>query len=128
MELASRKTILASGPPTASTGRTYGCKRSDQTRKNSCGTGAVHIWVPAFAGTTILNRNPQRLPFAQRLGVARRHIGILGVLADGREDFPGTRAFGADSLLDDDGNAGHLVQPERIRWRVVIGHHRVRGD
>src|SRR6267378_1930011 len=34
---------------TASTGRTYGCKRSDQTRKNSCGTGAVHIWVPAFA-------------------------------------------------------------------------------
>src|ERR1700704_2674830 len=24
--------------------------RSDQ--KNSCGTGAVHIWVPAFAGTT----------------------------------------------------------------------------
>src|SRR5271155_4034209 len=33
--------------PTASTGRTYGCKRSDQTRKNSCGTGAVHIWVLA---------------------------------------------------------------------------------
>src|ERR1700733_2419412 len=38
--------------PAASTGRTYGCKRSDQTSKNSCGTGAVHIWVPAFAGTT----------------------------------------------------------------------------
>src|SRR5258705_3568021 len=38
---------------TASTGRTYGCKRSDQTLKNSCGTGAVHIWVPAFAGTTL---------------------------------------------------------------------------
>src|SRR6266404_198995 len=33
---------------TASTGRTYGCKRSDQTLKNSCGTGAVHIWVPAL--------------------------------------------------------------------------------
>jgi hypothetical protein len=32
--------------PTASTGRTYGCKRSDQTLKNSCGTGAVHIWIP----------------------------------------------------------------------------------
>ena len=25
--------------------------RSDQ--KNSCGTGAVHIWGPAFAGTTL---------------------------------------------------------------------------
>ena len=41
------ETILASGTkPTASTGRTYGCKRSDQTLKNSCGTGAVHIWIP----------------------------------------------------------------------------------
>src|SRR5258706_9864906 len=30
---------------TASIGRTYGCKRSDQTLKNSCGTGAVHISV-----------------------------------------------------------------------------------
>src|ERR1700723_1318136 len=27
------ETILASGRPTASTGRTYGCKRSDQTLK-----------------------------------------------------------------------------------------------
>src|SRR6202011_5958684 len=27
------ETILASGPPTASTGRTYGCKRSGQTVK-----------------------------------------------------------------------------------------------
>src|SRR6266481_5943398 len=35
--------------PTASTGRTYGCKRSDQTSKTSCATGAVHIWVPARA-------------------------------------------------------------------------------
>jgi len=33
--------------PAASTGRTYGCKRSDRPRKNSCGTEAVHIWVPA---------------------------------------------------------------------------------
>src|ERR1700738_4071791 len=38
---------------TASTGRTYGCKRSDQTLKNSCGTGAVHIWVPARAEPVI---------------------------------------------------------------------------
>src|SRR3984893_12772138 len=38
--------------PAASTGRTYGCKRSDQTSKKSCGTGCVHIWVPGSAGTT----------------------------------------------------------------------------
>src|ERR1700694_6043606 len=44
---------------TASTGRTYGCKRSDQTLKNSCGTGAVHIWIPgsrfARPGMTFLS-------------------------------------------------------------------------
>ena len=33
---------------TASTGRTYGCKRSDQTIKNSCSSGAVHIWIPGL--------------------------------------------------------------------------------
>src|SRR5438552_15825739 len=45
---------LGQRSPAASTGRTYGCKRSDQTSKNSCGTGAVHIWVPACAGTTTI--------------------------------------------------------------------------
>src|ERR1700731_1095716 len=40
---------------TASTGRTYGCKRSDQTLKNSCGTGAVHIWMQA------IRSDPQKL-------------------------------------------------------------------
>jgi hypothetical protein len=33
------ETILASGPPTASTGRTYGCKRSDQTLKTLVARG-----------------------------------------------------------------------------------------
>src|SRR5260370_27134963 len=28
--------------------------------KNSCGTGAVHIWVPAFAGTTVEQNSPLR--------------------------------------------------------------------
>src|SRR5215475_4144166 len=46
------ETILASGQQAAPTGRTYGRKRSDQTSQSSCATGAVHIWVPAFAGTT----------------------------------------------------------------------------
>jgi hypothetical protein len=46
------ETILASGQQAAPTGPTYGRKRSDQTSQSSCATGAVHIWVPAFAGTT----------------------------------------------------------------------------
>src|ERR1700722_7653236 len=61
--------------PAASTGWTYGCKRSDQTSKNSCGTGAVHIWVPAFAGTTVVVGNkfsdtPPRPRGAKRPGCA----------------------------------------------------------
>ena len=62
----------------------------------------------------------QRLPFAQRLRVARRHVGIFGVAADGGEDFPRPRAFGAGGLLDHDGDAGHVVQPERRGGRVVL--------
>src|SRR5260370_31448837 len=57
---------------TASTGRTYGCKRSDQTRKNSCGTGAVHIWVPAFAGTTRGDRSAY-FPLLVNFFTARRN-------------------------------------------------------
>jgi hypothetical protein len=47
LELASRKTILASGhQPHQQAGH---MDASDPIRpsKNSCGTGAVHIWVPA---------------------------------------------------------------------------------
>jgi hypothetical protein len=55
LELASRKTILASGPPTASTGRTYGCKRSDQTiEKLLRHGGRPHMGPGAEAGTTAL--------------------------------------------------------------------------
>ncbi|MGY4501000.1 hypothetical protein ACVWYH_004931 [Bradyrhizobium sp. GM24.11] len=46
------ETILASGYRATPTGRTYGCKRSNQTSQSSCATGAVHIWVLAFARTT----------------------------------------------------------------------------
>src|SRR6266853_742033 len=41
--------------------------------KNSCGTGAVHIWVPAFGGTTKL-ASPQR---AQPLQKSRQIIGDM---------------------------------------------------
>jgi hypothetical protein len=68
---------------TASTGRTYGCKRSDQTLKNSCGTGAVHIWVPAFAGTTIsvftgTTRQNRHANFGCGTSPVRRARSVLG--------------------------------------------------
>src|ERR1700733_5021814 len=39
---------------TASTDRTYDRNRFDAPSPSSCKPGAVHIWVPAFAGTTAL--------------------------------------------------------------------------
>src|SRR5882762_4576714 len=35
------------------------------------------------------DHRPQRLPFPQRLRVARRDVGIFGVVADGGKNFPG---------------------------------------
>src|SRR5258705_10236365 len=92
--------------------------------------GRRWLWVPAFAGTTmkISNGHSQRLPFTQRLGVTRRHVGIFGVVADGRKDFPRPSAFDAGGLFDDHGDAGHLVEPKRTGRRVLVGHHRIRGD
>jgi hypothetical protein len=47
------ETILASGLPTAPTGRTYGCKRSDQTLKKLLWHGGrPHMGPGAEAGTT----------------------------------------------------------------------------
>src|ERR1700722_20028144 len=74
------ETILASGRPTASTGRTYGCKRSDQTLKKLLWHGGrPHMGPGAEAGTTkgfclrlaviatipvALSRSPHHVPLA----------------------------------------------------------------
>src|SRR5258706_8713000 len=116
--------------------RTRGPIRRGVSVLKSCGSssyiyfGRRWLWVPAFAGTTAKtsDSHSQRLPFAQRLGVARRHVGILRVFADGGEDLPGARAFGADGFFDHDRHAGHIAQSERIGRRILAGHHRVRGD
>jgi len=47
--------------------------------KNSCGTGAVHIWVPAFAGTTKL--------FFQTYFFTSEHAGSGGPNASSPEIF-----------------------------------------
>src|SRR6266481_2126102 len=49
------------------------------------------LWVPDRASLVrddheFLNAHAQRLPFAQRLCVARRDVGIFGILADGGQD------------------------------------------
>src|SRR5271154_4466310 len=89
------ETILASGLPTASTGRTYGCKRSDQTVKNFLWHGGRPHMGPgvrlAFAGTTTLESYQYRSIQREvgRNSAVRRRIGRLtidrGVLVLARE-------------------------------------------
>ena len=87
-----------------------------------------HLGNRFFHGFGRLLAGGKRLPFPQRLRVARRDVGILRVFADGGKDLPGTRAFGADGFLDHDGDAGHVGKRECTGRRVVIRHHRIRGD
>src|SRR5437764_7037289 len=85
------------------------------------------LWVPAFAGTTNRLSNPLRLPFPQRLGVAGRDVRVFGILADGRENLPGSRAFDADGFFNDDGDTGYVVQAECARWRRALAYLVVRA-
>src|SRR5581483_2281075 len=72
--------------------------------------------------------HPQRLPFAQSLGIARGDVGIVSVLADSRRDLPGAGAFGADGLLDHDRDAGHRIEAERSGRRLALAHLVIGGD
>src|SRR3979409_1200913 len=61
------ETILASGPPTASTGRTYGCKRSDQTRKLLWHGGRPHMGPGVRRDDELLFSRPIRPSFVLQL-------------------------------------------------------------
>src|SRR5882724_332976 len=65
LDLASRNPSWQRSCATATTDRTYDRKRSDSHAESSCKPGAVHIWVPAFAGTTsgdsyVMTLSPRR--------------------------------------------------------------------
>src|SRR5436853_5836686 len=66
--------------------------------RTTCGYGSLL----SEGRRSMLDADPEHLPFAQRLRVARRDVREFGVAADGREDFPRPRALGADGFLDDD--------------------------
>src|SRR5690349_9086122 len=76
--------------------------------------------MPARSGVMAgrSDRHPERLPFAQRLSIARGDVGIFGVLADIRQDLPGAGAFGADRFLDHDRDTGHRIETECIGRRL----------
>ena len=54
--------------------------------------------------------------------------GVFRIGADGRKDAPAARTFLADRQFDDDGDAGHVVQAERICRAFALLHLVVRGD
>ena len=60
--------------------------------------------------------------------VARRDVGIFRVLADGRQDLPGARAFGAAAFSTTTATPGDVVEPERVGGRLALLHLIVRGD
>src|SRR4051812_45159806 len=84
---------------------------------------SIRRWlsVPAFAGTTDLAHS-HRLPFTQRLGVARGDVGIVGVLADRRQNLPRARAFDAGGLFDHHAHARHIVEAKRFAGRLTLAH------
>src|SRR5258705_9596031 len=101
---ARRGGVMPVLPPqnTVSSPRTRGpIRRVGRALRDSWSSSFIYLvrlwlWVPAFAGTTVLGTHPQRLPFAQGLGVARRNVGVFGILAHSRQNFPRPRAFGPD--------------------------------
>ena len=67
----------------------------DERNAGSLRCRAVSFGVPCASA----------VPFAQRLRVARRDVGIFRIAADRRRDLPGARALRALGEIDDDGDA-----------------------
>src|SRR5947209_6642806 len=101
-------------------------RREVMTMPKAPACPALTQLVHALSKST--DHHSQRLPFPQRLGVAGRDVGVFGILADGRENLPGARAFDADGFFNDDGDTGYVVQAERARGCAALAYLVVRGD
>src|SRR3954465_8379798 len=74
----------------------------------------------AYSRSTLLRRLRHRVPFAQRLGVARRDVRVVRVGADGQRDFPGARALLAFRTVRNDRDALHVIEPEGLGWSLAF--------
>ena len=78
------------------------------------------------AGTTISNCSSQRFPFAQRLRVARGHVGIIRIGADALGNLPRARALRPLGALRHYGDALHVIErftrtnEATLRYEVTI--------
>ncbi|NKB15799.1 MAG: hypothetical protein HC774_00970, partial [Sphingomonadales bacterium] len=81
-----------------------------------------------FDGINGLVAFSERFPLAQGLCVAWRDVGVLGVFADGGQDLPRPRAFGAPKAFRPRRDTRYVGELEGVRRRVVVGYHRIRCD
>ena len=87
------ETILASGPPTASTGRTYGCKRSGQTMEKLLRHGGrPHMGLGLSLGAAIAKLHGFRLAISPGPGCR------VEIICPGREGEKGQLARLAKDL------------------------------
>ncbi len=69
-----------------------------------------------------------RVPFAQRLGIARGDVGVGGIGADARQDLPRARAFPALGEPHLDRDPAHVVEPEGVGRTIAFHQGRRRRD
>src|SRR4029079_10990021 len=67
-------------------------------------------------------------PFAERLRVARRDVGISRIAAHGLQDFPGARALAAFGEVHNDRDARHVGGMKGFIRAFVVDQRRSRGD
>ena len=65
------------------------------------------------------------LPFAHRIGIARRDVGEFLVAADLRRDLPGAGAFASLSRLEDDGDTLDVIETEGISRSFAFDQRRI---
>src|SRR5207247_5655039 len=68
------------------------------------------------------------LPFAHRIGIARRDVGEFLVAADLRRDLPGAGAFASLSRLEDDGDTLDVIETEGISRSFAFDARRIGAD
>src|SRR6476620_3840659 len=75
-----------------------------------------------------LRRLAHGFPFAERLGVAWRDVGVLRVGADVVRDVPGARTLAAFGEVHHHGHAWHVRQTEGIGRAFAVGECGGRSD
>src|SRR5215471_3871173 len=89
---------------------------------------ASPIRVKGPLSKSLLRGLGQGFPFAQRLGVARRHVRVVGIAADRFADLPGARAFAPLGARRHHRDAAHLLEPKGLGRALALDQGGARRD